>query len=172
METIKLQDFARMKGVTDRSIQRHIKKHSEELNGHIFRKGPAGTWLDEYAQNFLEKHISVSPIVLADSSQQAEIERLRKENEELKNKLIQFHEEKDHIVSHLLQINNELQKELFDEKQQNNLIESKNIQEKDMLHDEIKRVKKKVNELRDENSELQDEVDSFKPAFFGFYRKK
>ena len=48
---IKLSDFARDCGVTDRAVQKHLKKLETELEGHFERRGPqGGTWLDELAQ--------------------------------------------------------------------------------------------------------------------------
>ena len=42
---IKLQDFAKECGVTDRAIQKHLVKYADELNGLYERKGPNGTCL-------------------------------------------------------------------------------------------------------------------------------
>ena len=44
---IKLQDFARQHNVTDRAIQKHLKKYEAELEGHFERRGPNGTWIDD-----------------------------------------------------------------------------------------------------------------------------
>jgi len=59
---IKLQDFARQQGVTDRAIQKHLKKHEAELSGHFFRNGPNGTWLDERAQDFIKALMIQKPV--------------------------------------------------------------------------------------------------------------
>lgn len=91
---IKLQDFARQQGVTDRQVQRLIKKYAAELEGHVERKGPNGTWLDDEACEILKSKMKSNPIVLSDASQQREIERLRGEVDRLKDELLQ---EKDKI---------------------------------------------------------------------------
>jgi len=65
---IKLQDFARECGVTDRAIQKHIQKHEEALRGHFERRGPNGTWLDEYAQDYIRSlMVQPSTPVVADA---------------------------------------------------------------------------------------------------------
>lgn len=86
--TIKLQDFARQQGVTERTVQKHLKKHEAELEGHFERKGPNGTWLDDYAQDFIRGHLIQSPIVVYDN----EAARLKEENLELHKKLTDAYE--------------------------------------------------------------------------------
>lgn len=85
---IKLQDFARQQGVTERTVQKHLKKHEAELEGHFERKGPNGTWLDEYAQDFIKGHLIQSPIVVYDN----EAARLKDENLELQKRLTAAYE--------------------------------------------------------------------------------
>lgn len=87
---IKLQDFARECGVTDRTIQKHVAKHEEALAGHFERKGPNGTWLDEYAQEYIRGlMIQPPPPVLGDAQTARENEDLKQENQRL-NEKIQF----------------------------------------------------------------------------------
>lgn len=64
---LKLQDFAREKGVTDRAIQKHIQNHLPELLDHIERRGPKGTWLDEYAQEFISNLMYETPTAILDT---------------------------------------------------------------------------------------------------------
>ncbi len=85
---VKIQDFARENGVTDRQIQRQLKKYELELVGHYERRGSNGTWLDEKAQEFLREKMKKQPIVVADSSIQQELDRLRQENNMLKDRLL------------------------------------------------------------------------------------
>ena len=58
---IKLQDFARQQGVTDRAIQKHLKTYAEELDGLFQRKGPNGTWLTEEACEILRSKMKQAP---------------------------------------------------------------------------------------------------------------
>ncbi len=72
---IKLADFARENGVTDRAIQKHIKKHEDELNNHIDRLGNNGTWLDEYAQHYIRGLLLLKPAaVIQDNEEYRELE--------------------------------------------------------------------------------------------------
>lgn len=83
---IKLQDFAKRQGVTDRQIQRHLKKHEEALSGHFERRGANGTWLDDFAQDYIRDLMKQQPLVVSETSD--EIARLKEENEHLKDALL------------------------------------------------------------------------------------
>lgn len=85
---IKLQDFAASKGVTDKAIYKHLQKHQEALQGHFEKRGKNGTWLDDFACEYISSLMISNPPVIGDNLQQQEIERLSKENDELKNRLI------------------------------------------------------------------------------------
>lgn len=85
---IKLQDFAVSKGVTDKAVYKHLNKHKDALEGHFEKRGKNGTWLDDYACEYIAGLMISNPVVLGDSQQQQEIERLRTENNELKDRLI------------------------------------------------------------------------------------
>lgn len=81
---LKLQEFAKQCGVTDRAIQKHLKKHEEELEGHFFRNGPNGTWLDETAQEYIRNLMIQKPISeIVDDRLQKKISELE---EDLKRK--------------------------------------------------------------------------------------
>lgn len=69
---IKLQDFARQQGVTDRAIQKHLKNYAEELEGLYERKGPNGTWLTDEACEILRSKMKQAPITIIEPSEQEE----------------------------------------------------------------------------------------------------
>lgn len=50
---VRLTDFAEQNRITARTVQLHIQSNAAELEGHIDRRGRNGTWLDDYAVNFL-----------------------------------------------------------------------------------------------------------------------
>lgn len=85
---IKLQDFATKYGVTDRQVQRLLKKHEEEMSGHFERQGTNGTWIDETGEKILRSKMRQAPVVLHDTDVGKKIEQLKGENEILKDKLI------------------------------------------------------------------------------------
>lgn len=58
---IKLQDFARERGVTDRQIQRLLQKYAAELKGLYERKGVNGTWLTDEACDILCSKMKTPP---------------------------------------------------------------------------------------------------------------
>lgn len=84
---IKLQDFARQHGVTDRAIQKHLKKYETELEGLFERRGSNGTWLTDEACSFLLGKMKVNPVVVLEGESQAEVERLKEEIEALKQEI-------------------------------------------------------------------------------------
>lgn len=85
---IKLQDFARACKVTDRAIQKHIKKHAAELDGHVHRNGPNGTWLDEFAQDFIRARMIRPQIVVSDGKDAQDLQELQEKVAMLQEKLI------------------------------------------------------------------------------------
>ena len=97
---IKLQDFARECGVTDRAIQKHLNTYAEELEGLYQRKGPNGTWLTEEACAFLRSKMRHQPVVVGDSEIYRKNEELQQKVEILQEKLIQAHETID--AQHLM----------------------------------------------------------------------
>ena len=86
-EMVKLQDFAADCGVTDRAIQKHLKKYEKELAGPFERRRPHGTWLDETAESFIREKMVQQPIIVSDGVVTAENDRLRAEVERLQTKL-------------------------------------------------------------------------------------
>lgn len=99
---MKLQDFATECGVTDRAIQKHIQKHEEALQGHFERRGPNGTWLDDFAQEYIRNlMVRPAPTVISDA-------RLVQENRELQETVASqaaIIEDKDRLISRLLEEN-------------------------------------------------------------------
>lgn len=82
---IKLQDFAREMGVTDRAIQKHLKKYEAELEGLFERKGPNGTWLTDEACEILRGKMKQQPIAIFEEDPR--IERLETRVRELEGRL-------------------------------------------------------------------------------------
>ena len=55
----RLRDFAELHRISERAVQKHIKDNFEELAEHIDRRGKMGTWLDDYACEFLLQRIQL-----------------------------------------------------------------------------------------------------------------
>lgn len=118
---IKLQDFARDCGVTDRAIQKHVKNHEAELQGHIERRGKNGTWLDKYAEEFIRGLMKTSPVVVGDNAQLRKIEELQ----EKIDKLYGYIEKKDDFINRMIEAAAVQQKRIENLESQKFLIEER-----------------------------------------------
>ena len=99
METKALRDFATEHGITLRALQKHVKKHENELEGHIIRYGPPkGTYIDEYAQEYLSGLIVGHPVAVLDESLSQELERVRIELEAAQKRIIELQDEKADLL--------------------------------------------------------------------------
>ena len=79
METKALRDFATEQGITLRALQKHVKKHENELDGHIIRYGPPkGTYLDEYAQEYLSGLLVGHPLAVLEELQDEKADLLER----------------------------------------------------------------------------------------------
>lgn len=103
---IKLQDFARECGVTDRAIQKHLKKHEQELAGHFQRMGPNGTWIDDDAQEFIRNLMVKKSVAVTDRQTLRELEQLKAKIVLLEERI----ERKDILIENLQQTRDEKQK--------------------------------------------------------------
>ena len=89
MGTKKLKEFAEECHISFRDAQRYVQRHEEALAGHIERYGaPRGTYLDEYAQEYLLDKLAVRKIEVLDTRQAEEIARLQMELEEAQKKIL------------------------------------------------------------------------------------
>lgn len=97
---ITIKEYAERKGVTARAVHKQINNHTEELADHIiFREGKK--WLDEKAVSILDDASKKSPVVYVEDAKVAHLkeieekyERMKAENEILKEKVIQLQEDK------------------------------------------------------------------------------
>lgn len=91
--TIKLQDFAKQQGVTDRQVQRLLKKYEAELEGLFERKGPNGTWLTDEACEILRSKMRQQPVAVFEEDPR--VQRLEERVRELEMQI----SEKDKMLS-------------------------------------------------------------------------
>lgn len=56
---VRLRDFAEVNRLSQRTVQIHIKENYDVLGEHVERRGKQGTWLDEFAVNFLLERIQL-----------------------------------------------------------------------------------------------------------------
>ena len=102
---IKLQDFARECGVTDRAIQKHLKTYAAELEGLYQRKGPNGTWLTEEACQILRSKMKQLPITLSDGELVRQNAALEQANKDLNEELKQAYKEQAQLFKQLGEMN-------------------------------------------------------------------
>ena len=99
MKTKSLRTFAEEHGVTIRDVQRHVKKHEKELEGHIKRYGaPKGTYIDSYAEEFISELMIDKPIAVLDPTLSNENDRLKTELEAANKKIIALMEAQNALV--------------------------------------------------------------------------
>ena len=104
MDYKSLRDYAQEHGITLRAAQRHIKNHENDLSGHIVRYGPPrGTYIDEYAQEYIAGLLVGHPVEVMDNSLSDEIERLRSELEDAQRRIISLMEERNQLTERALQ---------------------------------------------------------------------
>lgn len=147
---VKLTDFARQMGVTERAIQKHLKKYAAELEGTFERKGPNGTWLSDEACEFLRSKMKQAPppaIFDADPR----VEQLQAEKEELQRQLNKANENFQMYVTSTAETLMEAKhvKELAERSEDNRkLAESLKAQNRD-LSDENAKKDKTIKELKE-----------------------
>lgn len=150
---IKLQDFAHAQGVTDRQVQRLLKKYASELEGLYERKGPNGTWLSEKACEILRGKMKQQPIAVTGEDErkalQAQIQELEQTH---KNLLIKTAEQADRI-SELAQWKADHAVAIAAAEQNRLLLEGKTKEIK-ILEGFIQDAKTEIGTLNDENRDL------------------
>lgn len=102
---VKLQDFARECGVTDRQIQRLLKKYAAELDGLYERKGQNGTWLSDDACQLLRSKMKQQPIVLGDSEIYRKNAELEQEVKDLTTELKEAYKEQAQLYQQIGELN-------------------------------------------------------------------
>ena len=97
-----LKQFADEHGITLRAAQRHIQRHEDELDGHVVRYGPPrGTFVDDFAIEFLSGLIAGPPMTFVSATQEAN--ELRAELEEANKKILALLEDKVELTQRALQ---------------------------------------------------------------------
>lgn len=157
---IKLQDFARECGVTDRTIQKHLKNHEAELTGHYQRRGKNGTWLDEEAQDFIRGLMIQQPVVVGDMEQYRENQQLKAEKEELLEENRRLHEAMENLNKKLVAA---LEREVKQAKQLAEADAKQLLLQQAELESETQRQRAEAAEA---------ELGQYQPWAFGLYRKK
>lgn len=84
---ISLKDYAAQKNISYEAVRKSVARYKDELEGHITVIDRT-QYLDDEAVDFLDDKRKKNPVVIIQQDKDAEIDQLRQENEELKNKLL------------------------------------------------------------------------------------
>lgn len=170
MMTVK--EYAEERGKTTQAVYQQLKskENAKSLEGHVIVRlvGNKKTrLLDQEAIRILDEASRQAPTVIIEAENKQQLEQVTNENKALLLKIAELQEQlltKSDVIlqltkdnQRLLRIENDnakLQKENLDMK---NSIEAINLEK---VHQE-----EKINSM-------QNELDSFKPSLFGFYRKR
>lgn len=147
---IKLQDFAVQQGVTDRQVQRLLKKYEDELSGLYQRKGPNGTWLTEEACEILRSKMKQAPIVLVDNQAQMDLAEAKAKIEELQEQRVKAAEKLEALYEWKAE-----KAQLIAEAEQTRLLLDTTKQEKEILEGFIKDAKAEIAALSDEKTQAE-----------------
>lgn len=151
---ITIAEYAKSRNISQTAVRRQLSRYTEELEGHITIQNRT-KFLDSDAVDFLDQHRMLRTVIQenAEGKAKEEINRLKAEIS-----LLQAEKVKDQqkIIS-LLEEN----KNLIQYQAENRLL----LEQKDRDQAELMEVRKKL-------QETEQEVNSFLPSWFGFYRKK
>lgn len=148
------------RGVTERQIQRLLKKYEAELEGKFERKGQNGTWLTDEACEILVSKMKTNPTVVGDMEQYRENQQLKAEKEELLMENQRLHEAMENLNKKLVAA------------LEQQVAQAKQIAEADTKQLLLEERTEELAALKEERAELKTELDSFKAVGLGFYRKK
>lgn len=170
---IKLQDFAKQQGVTDRAIQKHLKTYAAELEGKFERKGPNGTWLTNEACEILRSKMKQAPVIVADEDPR--VAKLDAENQALRRKLDDNHDAfQKYVTETAALLTKATEQILLAEKSEANqqradALEAQNAvlsAEKDAAIQKAAQAEKTAQAATDELTEARKEIERMKSATF------
>ena len=164
---VSIKDYAKSKGVSYEAVRKQVSRYSEELKGHISVKNRT-KYLDDDAVAFLDQKRAENPIIIMESNKDDELQRLKEENDLLKNQLLEFQnkhikyreeiDEKLHLIAQA-----EAQKNLLEDKQRQLEEKNKQIEEKEV----------QLQKERERSERAENELGKFKKSrlFFGLYKR-
>lgn len=154
---ITVKQYADSIGKSHQAVYKQLrtKKNVQRLEGHV-KKENGTTYLDDTAVEILNESRK-NAVVIAERNQSEEIEKMRETINNLQIKLLQEQEKNNNLLEKF----NTVQLENSDMK---HLIETKDL--------EKARQQEKFEQEKNEKETWKAEAESFKPTFFGFYRKK
>lgn len=167
---LKTGDFATRCGVSKRHIDRLLKRHEEDLAGHFERREAGGTFLDEFAQDFLRGKLR-NPMEILPVEEERSPKELKAELDELRKDLVtmskmladaEYRARKNGDAAALLEASDEEKKRL--QKEKDELLEKKGSLEaqNDVLSADNEELKVKIAESEKNASEAKGEASDAK----------
>ena len=145
---VTIRQYAKSRHVSYEAVRRQVQRYEKELEGHTEKKKQA-VYLDDEACDFLDTHRQKRSVVISDDNSKAEIEllqlqidRLQKEKEELKDKIISLQDQQKFLDDKTMKL-------LEDKTRSETLYE--------VEHKELEQAKQ--------------ELGKYHRSIFGFYRK-
>ena len=148
---LSIKDYAKSKGVSYEAVRKQVSRYKIELDGHIFKTNRT-QYLDDDAVAFLDKKRAESPIIIMENSKDEELQRLKEENNLLKNQLLEF--QSKHI-KYREEIDEKLHL-IAEAEAQKVLLEDKELQ--------LQKVEQELALAKEENAK-------YKPSWFGLFKK-
>lgn len=139
MGYIRVRDFARDNNCTVQNIYKHMRKYTEELNGHV-KVGPGkqGQLLDDEAQEFLRSVMYPKSITVDNETMAAELNELRAA-------LMKLGQENLKLAAQLAKTEGERDRALLDAGQYQKLLQASQEAE-EAKNQELEETKRKVME--------------------------
>lgn len=157
-------EYAQSVGKTHQAVYKQLKakKNKPKLEGHVWQQNGT-TYLDDVAIEILNESRKVTQ-VKQNQQLKSENERMIKEIDDLKNKIISLQDElkvKTEQMATMLVENKEKTLLLEQKKDQSNQIEELK-KDKQVLQNEKEEQKQQIEELQQEKKELQEEMNQLK----------
>ena len=173
MGLISLREYSRSHDVSYENTRAKISRYAKDLDGHIITQKGA-RYLDDFAVSFLDDHKRQKPVIVTDGKDpEKEIADLREQLEDLKARHMAAQEELVKTKNELLTDRQkiiELQEEgrlAIETKVQNEFLREQLTDTREQLAD----AREQLAETREQIDKLQTEVSSYRPSWFGFYRR-
>ena len=185
-----IRDYAKKHHVSYEAIRSQVSRYRDQLGEHIVTKGQT-KYLDDFAVEFLDNRRKDNPLVVVNSDQREEVERLTQQIDALKNELMT-------TQKRVIELQSENQLMLADKARYDLLLESSNEKQAmiETLRDDLKsaradaertrddldaakadaeKIRKEADETREklekERDAAQADARSYRKSVFGFYRK-
>lgn len=173
MEVVSLRQFADSNNISYEAVRKQVIRYQKELEGHIVKDGQT-QYLDDEAVKFLKERRKKNPVILANLSQEEEIQNLKEQLSAVKDALISVQEQLTKAKDDLLK-----EKDRVITLQDNAVKYNILLEDNQAKDDQIAELKQEAEDLRTESESLRKEKEaaeadaqSFRKSIFGFYRKK